>query len=62
MNAVRVDSSYAPAYYNMGGILANKGKYDDARQSYLKYLSWSDSADDTLDVMNRIRILSTLDR
>ena len=56
-NAVRVDSTYAIAYYNMAGILANAGKFKKAAEAYSQYLMYSDSQDDTEDVISRIKIL-----
>jgi tetratricopeptide (TPR) repeat protein len=54
---VELDSTYATAYYNLGGVLENMGKYNDAANAYNDYLKFADTPQDSQNVLVKIQIL-----
>ena len=60
--AVSIDSTYASAYYNMGGVLANMGEYQKAAEAYKNYLTHKKTSEDSLEVAAKIRILLSADK
>jgi tetratricopeptide (TPR) repeat protein len=60
--ALEIDSTYSIAYYNMGHILANMGKYNEASSAYKNYLIYAHNPEDSLSVKTKINILSAKEK
>ena len=55
--AVDIDSTFAVAYYNLGGVYANLGEFGKAADAYARYLHHAQAPADSIEVRSRIDIL-----